>query len=60
VSAVKDVRYRDGAIEFERNERPTRLFDQTTVNGKPFLASFAPEDAERFVDAVRAKIRTAQ
>jgi hypothetical protein len=60
ISAVKDVRYRDGAIEFEWNERPTRLFDQTTVNGKPFLASFAPDDAERFVDAVRAKIRTAQ
>ncbi|HET7187862.1 MAG TPA: hypothetical protein VFI52_06895 [Gemmatimonadaceae bacterium] len=60
VSAVKDVRYRDGAIEFEWNERPTRLFEQTKVNGKPFLASFAPQDAERFVDAVRARIRPAQ
>lgn len=59
VSAVKDVRYRDGAIEFEWNERPTRLFEQTKVNGKPFLASFAPQDAERFVDAVRARIRPA-
>ena len=60
VAAVKDVRYRDGAIEFEWNERPTRLFEQTKVNGKPFLASFAPQDAERFVDAVRARIRPAQ
>lgn len=60
VSAVRDVRYRDGAIEFEWNERPTRLFEQTKVNGKPFLASFAPQDAERFVDAVRARIRPAQ
>ena len=60
VSAVKDVRYRDGAIEFEWNERPTRLFEQTKVNGKPFLASFAPQDAERFVEAVRARIRPAQ
>ena len=60
VSAVKDVRYRDGAIEFEWNERPTRLFEQTKVNGKPFLASFAPQDAERFVDAVRARLRPAQ
>jgi hypothetical protein len=60
VTAVKDVRYRNGAIEFEWNERPTRLFEQTKVNGKPFLESFAPEDAERFVQAVRARIRTAQ
>jgi hypothetical protein len=60
VSAVKDVRYENGAIRFEWNERPTRLLDQTKVNNKPFLESFPPEDAQRFVDAVRAKIRTAQ
>jgi hypothetical protein len=60
VSAVKDVRYRDGAIEFEWNERPTRLFEQTKVDGKPFLESFAPGDAERFVQAVRARIGTAR
>jgi hypothetical protein len=30
------------------------------VNGKAFLESFRPEDAERFAEAVRAKIRTAQ
>jgi hypothetical protein len=30
------------------------------VNGKPFLESFRPEDAERFVGAVRARIRPAQ
>jgi hypothetical protein len=60
VSAVKDVRYRNGAIEFEWNERPTRLFEQTKVNGKPFLESFAPGDAERFVRAVRARIGVAR
>ena len=60
VSAVRDVKYEDGAIKFEWNERPTRLFDQTKVNGKPFLESFRPDDAERFVQAVRAKIRMAQ
>ena len=60
ISAVKDVRYRDGAIEFEWNERPTRLFEQTKVNGNPFLASFAPQDAARFVDAVRGRLRPAQ
>jgi surface antigen len=60
VSDVRDVRYEDGAIRFEWNHRPTRLFDQTKVNGKPFLESFSPDDAERFVQAVRARIRTAQ
>jgi hypothetical protein len=60
VSAVKDVRYTDGRIEFEWNERPTRLLDQTKVNGRPFLESFRPEDAERFVAAVRERIRPAQ
>lgn len=59
VSAVKDVRYQDGRIEFEWNERPTRLVDQTKVNGKPFLESFRPDDAQRFVDAVRARIHPA-
>lgn len=60
VSAVKDVQYRNGAIEFEWHERSTRLFDQTKVNGKPFLESFSPEDAERFVRAVRRRIGTEQ
>jgi hypothetical protein len=58
VSAVKDVRYEDGAIRFEWHERPTQLLEQTKVNGKPFLESFAPDDARRFVDAVRARIPT--
>ena len=60
VSAVKDVRYENGAIVFEWNERPTRLFEQTKVNGKPFLESFSPEDAERFVRAVRARLVAAR
>jgi len=60
VSAVKAIRYQNGAIEFEWHERPTRLFDQTKVNGKPFLESFAPDDAQRFVNAVRGRIATNQ
>jgi len=60
VSAVQDVRYENGAIVFEWNERPTRLFEQTKVNGKPFLESFNPADAQRFVDAVRARSRISQ
>lgn len=60
VSAVKDVRYREGTIEFEWQGRPPMLLDKTKVNGKPFLASFDPDDAERFVAAVRGRIRPAQ
>jgi hypothetical protein len=60
LSAVKDVRYEHGRIEFEWYERPTRLLDQTKVNDKPFLESFRPDDAERFVAAVRARIRPAE
>jgi hypothetical protein len=60
VSDVRDVRYENGAIRFDWNHRPTRLFDQTKVNGKPLLESFRPDDAERFVQAVRAKIQPAQ
>lgn len=60
VSAVKDIRYQDGAIEFEWHERPTRLFEQTKVNGRPFLESFRPDDAQRFVAAVRGRIATNQ
>ena len=56
VSAVKDVRYRDGAIEFDWYDRPPRLLEQTKVNKKPFLESFSPEDAQRFVQAVKARI----
>jgi hypothetical protein len=60
VSVVKDVRYENGRIEFEWHERPTRLLEQTKIDDKPFLESFRPEDAERFVAAVRAKIRPEQ
>jgi hypothetical protein len=60
VSDVRDVRYEDGEIRFEWNRKPTSLFDQTKINGKPFLASFRPDDAERFVQAVRARLRPAQ
>jgi hypothetical protein len=60
VSDVRDVRYEDGEIRFDWNRKPTNLFEQTKVNGRPFLASFRPDDAERFVQAVRAKLRPAQ
>lgn len=55
LSAVRDVRYEQGALIFDWNGKPPALFVQTKINGKPFLESFAPDDARRFVDAVRLR-----
>jgi hypothetical protein len=57
LAAVKDVRYENGRLVFEWNGRPATLFESTKVNGKPLLESFGPDDARRFVDAVRARKR---
>jgi hypothetical protein len=57
LSAVKDVRYESGRLVFEWNGKPPQVFVHTSVNGKPFLESFRPEDAQRFADAVRARKR---
>jgi hypothetical protein len=56
ISALNDVRYEHGAIVFDWKRKPT-AFVKTNVNGKPILESFRPEDAQRFVDAVRARKR---
>lgn len=57
LSAVKDVRYEEGRLQFDWNGKPTKIFDNTKVNGKPVMESFRPDDARRFVDAVRARKR---
>jgi hypothetical protein len=57
LSAVKDVRYESGKLVFDWNGKPPGAFVHTSVNGKPFLESFRPEDAQQFVDAVRARKR---
>ena len=57
ISAVRDVRYENGRIVFDWNGRSPGVFDNTRFNGKPLLESFAPVDAEQFVDAVRARKR---
>jgi hypothetical protein len=55
VSAVREARYDGQKIVFEWNGEPRKLFDNTKIDGKPLLASFSPEDARRFVDAVNAR-----
>ena len=57
VSAVREARYDGEKIVFEWAGEPRKLFDNTKIDGKPLLASFAPEDSRRFVDAVNARVR---
>ena len=58
ISGVRDARYENGRIVFDWNGKSPGVFDNTKINGKPLLASFTPADAQRFVDAVRARKRT--
>ena len=55
VSAVREARYDGEKIVFEWSGEPRKIFDNTKIDGKPLLASFPPEDARRFVDAVNAR-----
>ncbi len=55
ISEIKGARYTDGKIEFDWVNARRTMFDHTKVNNKPLLESFAPADAQRFVDAVNAR-----
>jgi hypothetical protein len=55
LSAVRAVRYDGEKLVFEWNGAPPKLFVNAKVNGKPLLASFAPDEARRFADAVNAR-----
>jgi hypothetical protein len=55
VSAVREARYDGEKIVFEWNGEPRKIFENTKVDGKPLLASFPPDEARRFVDAVNAR-----
>lgn len=58
ISAVRDVRYEGGALKFDWVGKPPQVFGSAKVNGKPVLESFPPAEAQRFVDAVRARKRS--
>ncbi len=55
LSEVREVRYDGEKLVFEWTGEPRKIFDQAKINGKSFLASFAPEDARRFAAAVNAR-----
>lgn len=57
LSSVNDARYENGAIVFDWNGRPPSMFKQVNINDKPLLESFSEADAQRFVEAVRARKR---
>lgn len=58
VASVKDVRYDGERLVFDWNGKPPEHFGTAKVNNKDVMASFSPEDAQRFVVAVRARQRT--
>jgi hypothetical protein len=55
ISAVREVRYDGEKLVFEWSGEPRKVFEQTTIDHKPLLASFASADAKRFADAVNAR-----
>jgi hypothetical protein len=57
VASVKDVRYNGQRLVFEWNGKPPEHFMTAKVNNKEVMTSFSPEDAQRFVVAVRARQR---
>lgn len=58
ITEIRDIRYEDGEIVIEdARGNKTRLFSSVKVNKQPLSKSFLPEDAQRFVEAVRARKR---
>ena len=57
LSGVKDVRYENGKLQFSYKDGTNmKIFGNSTDRGKPVSESFHPEDAQRFVDAVHARM----
>ncbi len=60
IADLKDARYEKNTIVFEYRKKPVLSFVDMKENNVPFLAHFAPADAERFVSAVRARLHSNQ
>jgi hypothetical protein len=54
LSAVRDVRYEGGRIVFDWNGKQ-RAFGHVRTNDKDMMETFSEADAQRFVEAVRAR-----
>ena len=55
LSDVREVRYDGEKLVFAWTGEPRKLLTQSKLDGNPLLASFAPDDARRFADAVNAR-----
>jgi hypothetical protein len=53
VREINDVRYEDGEIRFEYRKDRKLKFHSFKNDGRSPMRGFTPEDAERFVEAVR-------
>jgi hypothetical protein len=57
LSEIREIRYEDGQIVFDAKDgKQHDLFGNTKVNGNKVSNSFRPDDAQRFVEAVRARM----
>jgi hypothetical protein len=58
VSDIRDIRYENEQIVFERKDGSThQLFGNTRVDGGKVSNTFRAEDAEKFIAAVKARMR---
>jgi hypothetical protein len=56
IAEISDVRFEDGGLRFYRTDgHKMRAFENSHVNGRRVSESFRPEDAQRFIDAFRAR-----
>jgi hypothetical protein len=56
LAEIRDMRYEDGHLIIEKtNGSATTLFKNTKINGDREAGEFRPEDAQRFIEAVRAR-----
>ena len=56
LSDIRDIRYDKGQLEFDWTDGGHhQLFNKTTVDGKNESDTFRREDAQRFIEAVRAR-----
>lgn len=58
LSAVRQAHYHDGKIDFDWTGKPSKLFTRANVNSKGLLESFSPEESQRLVDAVNARLKS--
>ncbi len=58
VRDIEDARYEDGEIRFEYRSDRKLKFHAFKSDGRSPMTEFAPDDAERFVEAVREAIHS--